>query len=93
MKKTKRWLAVSAPFSAAPYLVILAMSYLEPGFAGFDEALAVLLASVAVFAWVPHVAVAVLLMLRWTARYNLENFGARSRKEWRPGAGSEPGRP
>lgn len=93
MKKTRRWLAVSAPFSAAPYLVILAMSYLEPGFAGFDEALAVLLASVAVFAWVPHVAVAVLLMLRWTARYNLENFGARSRKEWRPGAGSEPGRP
>lgn len=85
MKKTRRWLSVSVPFSAAPYAVILAASYLEPDFAGFDEALAVLLAGVAAFAWAPHVAVTVMLMLRWTGRYNLENFGARSKKEWNRG--------
>ena len=77
---------MSVPFSAAPYAVMLAVSYAEPDFAGFDEALAALLAGVAVFAWAPHVAVTVLLMLRWTARYNLENFGARSKKEWKAGS-------
>ena len=91
MKKTRRWMAATAPFVAAPYLVILAASYVYSEFSSFDEALAALLASVAALAWVPHAAVSVYLMFRWTTQYNLGNFGASSKKEWARQRSRDPG--
>ena len=82
MKKTRRWLLVFIPLClVSRFTWTASMQSLQysdrldsesslPAFMLFD------VPSISI------VAAVIYLMFRWTTKYNLDNFGARSKKEW-----------
>ena len=82
MKKTRRWLLVFIPLclvSRFTWAATMQISQYSTRFGSESVPLALTLFE---FLGIPILVAVIYLMFRWTTKYNLDNFGARSKKEW-----------
>lgn len=83
--KTRRWILLVVPLSVVPSVGPELAALAAESWGSPDYDLLVAVSTVAVFSWAPLHAAVVYLMFRWTTEYNLDNFGVRSKREWRQG--------
>lgn len=82
MKKTRRWLLVFIPLCLVSRFTLgLTMESLQYSFRSGSEPWPLAL-TLLEFVDIPIFVAVIYLMFRWTTKYNLDNFGARSKKEW-----------
>ena len=92
MKKTRRWILLIVPLDVTTYLgyvLVGAISqhfdflYFAPG--------SRVVGLVPIFLWILIFSALIYSMFDWTTQYNLNNFGASSRKEWARRQSRDPG--